>query len=111
MYKQYPENSLFNKIKIGLGVAKLLCVNGYKDAKADFKVYRELRKKEKKSDSEVELFQRIKWDFIKAIPAFSLLFAPMGSPFFLVYLTIFPNFTPTWILTEKIYKRLRTLKR
>lgn len=82
-----------------MGIGKLLCVHGYRDAKADLKIFNELRKKEYKNDDEVELFQRIKWDLIKAVPSFSILFAPMGSPFFLVYLTLLPNFTPTWILT------------
>ncbi len=59
-----------------------------------------------RSYEEEMTYQRIKMNLVKAVPAFTLLNVPFGGPLFFVYLQLFPNFTPTWILTERIYKGL-----
>lgn len=38
--EQYPENTILNKIKISLKIAKLLCLWGYRDAKIDVSKFR-----------------------------------------------------------------------
>ena len=89
-----------------------MCTHGYHESKADYKIFKEIGKKSRpeRTEEEIQKYRRIKQDFIKAIPAFMVLFAPGGGPLFLLYLKLFPNFTPTWILTESIYKRLEKLQ-
>jgi hypothetical protein len=89
------------KAKILMGVVRLLCSKGYNDSKADYKLFREIGRKDPqlRTEEEIRKHRRIKQDLIKAIPAFLVLFAPAGAPLFFLYLKLFPNFTPTWILT------------
>lgn len=40
------------------------------------------------------------------MPAFTVFNMPFGGPLFFIYLQLFPNFTPTWLLIEHIYKAM-----
>ncbi len=49
---------------------------------------------------------RIKHNFIKTIPVFIILNIPFGGPLFFAYMKFFPNFTPTWVITDKVHDEL-----
>jgi hypothetical protein len=46
-----------------MGITKLLCVQGYRDAKADFRIFRDIRRKEDSDRTleEMETYELIKW--------------------------------------------------
>jgi hypothetical protein len=46
---------------------------------------------------------RIKHNMIKVIPVAVILNVPGGGPLFFVYMHYFPNFTPTWVITDKVH--------
>lgn len=103
---RFPEKRVMDHIKIGLLIVKLLVVQGFRAAKADFGSWKELRLNSERNYEEEREYQRIKSDMLKAIPSFTILNVPLGGPLFFIYLQVLPNFTPTWILTERIYRAM-----
>jgi len=95
-----------------MAVVKLICVQSFRDARTDYKRLKEINKvnwDEREDDQQIEHL-RIQSDLVKAIPAFAILNAPGGAPFFFAYIMLFPNLAPTWVLTEHVYNSFELAK-
>ena len=105
---QYGTASRLDRFRGKMAAVKLLCVQSFRDAKSDYKRFKDIGQLnlEQRQYQQQKDYLRIKSDMLKAIPAFTILNVPGGTPFFFAYIILFPNLAPTWVLTETAFNQL-----